>query len=406
MLVEPGLVLGPYGDEIVIPDETSFDLCASNPASLDPCGGVDPWCSDVRVQRKQGEVMYLAVRYAEQDTRPVRAASCSCGCDDVDCEYSRIRDSFELQVLTDLPDTYTRFEKVTPLTEFLQLARCFMCLDGPRACPPCPTSPWVILADVEVDADGAVTIDCAPHRRYVVSFGAYAFNCSADATGALGLFGRYTKDSMLIDSSTFAATAEQAPVPPAATVAAKTGDGRWLTVPGTFAVQPGETIGQLIAREGDRSFVDAGSGDTTTLRELYAAAGADPNATVNTVADALAPLEGAKLDVAGLRVVRAAYGELLDKKGLEQLDKAHAGSPAAAPDLPADALLGVGTESPVGKYVAGKTVADVAAVPRDQFVADATKGLRGAQRQAETDRADAVWTTAARVAKLGRAWGS
>lgn len=408
VVVEPGLVLGPYGDEIVIPDDVTFDLCAGDPTTLDPCGGVDPWCSDVRVQHTADQVLYLAVRYAEHDTRPVRVASCSCGCDDVECEYSRIRDSYELKVLTELPDTYKRFDKLTPISEFLLLAQSFMCLSGPRRCPPCPDSPWVILADVTIDADGVVTIDCAAHRRYVVSFGAYAFRCD-DNTSALGFFGKYTNESMLIESSSFASTAsaeQQAPAPPpAATVAARTADGRWLTVPGTFEVKPGEKLGQLIAREGGRSYVDTGSGTTTTLKELYAAAGADPSATVNTVADALAPLEGAKLDVAGLRVVRAAYGDLIDKKGLQQLDEAHAGSPAAATELPAEALQGVGTASPVGKHVAGKTVADVAAIPLDRFVADATKGLRGAERQAETNRAEAVWASATRVTKLGRAWG-
>lgn len=404
VVVESGYVLGPYGDEIVIPADTTFDVCSAS-TSVDACGGVDPWCTDVRMQRAAGQTMYLAVRYAECTTKPVRVTACNCGCNGDDCEYSRIRDSYELQVLTELPVSYADLERGGRAWEMLGLWGSLMCIGGPRTCPPCPSSPWVILADIQVDADGTVTVDCAPHRRYVVSFADYAFYCTDRKYESVGLFPQVKMQSLLLDTSTMAQPQEAA-APPAATVAAKTGDGRWLTVPGTFDVKPGETIGQLIAREGDRTYVDPSTGDTSTLRELYAAAGADPQATVNTVADALAPLEGANLDVAGLRIVRGAYDGLIDKKGLERLDTAHAGSPAAAPELPAEALRGVAGSSPTGKQIAGKTIAEVAAAPREAFVTDAVKGLRGPARTAESERAQAVWDAATRVAKLGRAWSS
>lgn len=403
VLVEPGYVLGPYGDEIVIDHEVTFDVCKQDPtgAAFDPCSGVDPWCADVRVGPKDGQTLYLAVRYAECDSRPVRVSACGCGCDDAECEYSRTRDSFELNVLTELPDDYKRRDKIAPLKELMLLMGSFVCIGGARRCPPCPTSPWVILADISVDAAGAVTVDCATHRHYVVSFGEYFFKCDAKASG-FDFLAMGSKQSALVDTSAMEATAVDAP--PAATIAAKTGDGRWLTVPGTFKVEPDDTIRKLLDREGGRTFVDAGNGETVTLRELYATAGANPDTKIETVADALAPLEGAKLDVAGLRVVRGAYEGLIDKHGLDQLDEAHGGAPAAAPQLPAKALLGVESASAVGKQVADKTVADVAAVPQDRFVAEATKGLKGAERLAETNRAQEVWTAASRVAKLSRAW--
>lgn len=405
VVVEPGYVLGPYGDEIVIDREVTVDLCKEDPtgAAAGGCGSADPWCADVRVRRDAGQVMYLAVRYAECDTRPVRVAACGCGCDDTECEYSRTRDSFELKVLTELPSTYVLFEKLTPTAEILLLLRSFACIGGPRACPPCPTSPWVILADVELDAAGAVTIDCARHRRYVASFGEYFFRCETEGVG-FPLLGQLAKESALVDTTEYSLqVAEKAP--PAATVAAKTGDGRWLTIPGTFEVQPGEkTLREVLAREGDRTLVDATSGQTMTLREVYAAAGADPATKVSSVADALAPLEGAKIDVAGLRVVRSAYDALFDKHGLERLDQTHGGSPAAAGELPAHTLRGVETESVVGKHLAGKTVAEVAAVPQETFVAAATKGAKEEQRATETERARQVWSAASRVAKLAGAW--
>ena len=433
VVVQQGYVLGPYGDEIVIDHEVTLDICKEDPtgAAFDPCGGVDPWCVDVSVQRPAGQTLYLAVRYADCDTRPVRVTACGCGCDDAECEYSRTRDSFELKVLTRLPDNYSKaaqaaelaglslgssrigslmsaYGNYLPAEEWLQvleLFSAFACLGGGRSCPPCPASPWVILADLEVDASGTVTVACAPHRRYIVSFGAYSFHCASDpkdesqVTGTKKNFG----ERQLLIQTGYAATAA---APPAASVAAKAGDGGWLTIPGNFSVLKSDTVGHVIAREGDTAYVDSRTGDTATLRELYAAAGADPNAKVDSVAEALAPLEGAKIDVAGLRVVRSAYEGLLDKHGLDHLDETYAGSPAAAAKLPAPALRGVETESAVGKYLAGKTVAEVAAMPQDEFVAVTTKGLRTAQRETEVERAKQVWAAASRVTKLSGAWGS
>src|SRR5262249_30494327 len=50
---------------------------------------------------------YLAICYAECVTRPVRVYPAGCGCDQLDCEYSRIRDSFQLKLLWSLPESHT-----------------------------------------------------------------------------------------------------------------------------------------------------------------------------------------------------------------------------------------------------------------------------------------------------------
>src|SRR5207245_392155 len=91
-------------------------------------------------------------------------------------------------VLTELPEDYRRFERTSDLQELIVLMGSFACLGRPRRCPPCPTSPWVILADVMVDAAGAVQVDCAAHRRYVVSFGDYFFRCSGKLSESQGFF--------------------------------------------------------------------------------------------------------------------------------------------------------------------------------------------------------------------------
>jgi len=46
--------------------------------------------------------VYIAVRYAECLSRPTRS-SAGCGCDESVCEYSRVRDSFEIKLLWKLP---------------------------------------------------------------------------------------------------------------------------------------------------------------------------------------------------------------------------------------------------------------------------------------------------------------
>ncbi len=110
VVVEPGYVLGPWGDEIVIDDEVVVDLFHETTDGLVHAGcadPADPWCSDVRVERRVGPTFYLAVRYDECDTRPVRVATDVCGCDLTECQYSRTRDKYAMKLLAALPASYT-----------------------------------------------------------------------------------------------------------------------------------------------------------------------------------------------------------------------------------------------------------------------------------------------------------
>ena len=159
----------------------------------------------------------------------------------------------------------------------------------------------------------------------------------------------------------------------------------------------------MLAREGDRTLVDARSGQTATLRELFAAAGANPDVEIHSVADALSQLEARTVDVPGLRVVRGAYEDVIAAPGLERLDD-HGGSPAAAAQLPAAELRDVEPASLMAEYVADMTVADLAAEPQERFVTAATKGLEGTELEAQTERARRVWDNARRVATLSAAW--
>ncbi|MFW5696542.1 MAG: hypothetical protein ACOCXR_02030 [Phototrophicaceae bacterium] len=180
VVVEPGYILGPYGDEIVIDDEITLDLCQEDPDGnvLSPCGDVDPWCSDVRISRRTGQPFYLAVRYAECQSRPVRVMPAGCGCDEAECEYSRIRDSFALKVLTELPASYDPM----PVSDIELAVECPRQgdYDYRRHCPPCPDDPWVILATITLNDNGEIgeeSLDMNSHRRYVVSFADVYVSC-------------------------------------------------------------------------------------------------------------------------------------------------------------------------------------------------------------------------------------
>ena len=130
-----GYALSPNGDEVFVGEAVCFDLeaCLTG-GSSNPCepGMVTPGHGGT------SSVAYLAIRYAECLSRPVKTASSGCGCDDDPCQYSRIRDSFQLQCLSKLPP------KPKPPADLCQVVN-----GGVIApCPPCPTDPWIVLAKI------------------------------------------------------------------------------------------------------------------------------------------------------------------------------------------------------------------------------------------------------------------
>ncbi|BDU01026.1 MULTISPECIES: hypothetical protein [Nocardia] len=150
--VQPGYILGPFGDEIVIERPYEVSLHAGTAGHTDEFA--DPWCTETYAEKPDGP-RYIAVRYREIPTRPVRAQPAGCGCDETQCEYSRYRDGYEIGVLDACPTSH----KGDPDAA-----------SGNPTCPTIPDSPWVVLAEVSVDDDGAITTikNCAC-RRIVTS---------------------------------------------------------------------------------------------------------------------------------------------------------------------------------------------------------------------------------------------
>jgi hypothetical protein len=110
--VGPGYLITPHGDEIEIAEAVKFDLASDWRQGYDPCARVSP-CQPIGVQSaaQEPQTVYLAVCYAECETRPVRVHPVGCACDEAACEYSRIRDSFELVRLIELPESHKKTKK-------------------------------------------------------------------------------------------------------------------------------------------------------------------------------------------------------------------------------------------------------------------------------------------------------
>jgi hypothetical protein len=138
----PGYALSPQGDEIYMPAETQFDLGQCIAGQDAPChspcapvisGSVDPT-----------KDFYIAMKYMECLSHPVRVSPVGCGCDDTACEYSRIRDGFEVTCLSSLPDSHGDAFQISD-------ALCRIANDTKVIeCSPSPKSPWIVLAQVQM----------------------------------------------------------------------------------------------------------------------------------------------------------------------------------------------------------------------------------------------------------------
>lgn len=133
--IEPGYALSPQGDEIYVAEPICFDLARCGPETIpNPCEPSQPLPAPNRSLRR-----FLAIRYAECPTRPVRVHPAGCGCDETLCETSRIRDDFAVGCLLEPPPA--------PLPLLLCELRSRKNLP---LCPPCAEEPWVVLAEIRL----------------------------------------------------------------------------------------------------------------------------------------------------------------------------------------------------------------------------------------------------------------
>ncbi|MBJ7601423.1 chitobiase/beta-hexosaminidase C-terminal domain-containing protein [Candidatus Nephthysia bennettiae] len=140
VLICPGYVITPEGDEIMVGCPALYDLATCMVSSDDPCAFSRP-CPPVTSSTPMRSRIYLTVCYKECEVRPVRVAPGGCSCDDAVCDYSRIRDAYEFSCLDSLPGSHQK-----PAYTCEQL-----CQGGILPCPPCPPDNCVVLATIRID---------------------------------------------------------------------------------------------------------------------------------------------------------------------------------------------------------------------------------------------------------------
>lgn len=148
--VGPGSVVTPQGDDLLLSEKVKFDI-KTGLQTPEPCN-VRWTCPPVPASTAASDEkkVYLAIRYVECNSRPVRVHPAGCGCDEAVCEYSRVRDSFELGLLAALPNSHTQMKAF--YTEWCQSWQIWKQNATPPLpvppCPPCPDDPWVVLAQI------------------------------------------------------------------------------------------------------------------------------------------------------------------------------------------------------------------------------------------------------------------
>jgi uncharacterized protein DUF11 len=168
VVVCPGYIITPQGDEILIGEPVNFDLAGDSRQPQNPCECPSP-CPPVGASGAVTDplTVYLAVCYTECETRPVRVHPVGCACDETSCEYSRIRDSFEVQRLALLPSSYEQSPPTATLCDFINN-------QVVPDCPSCPSDPWVVIAAITLPASSsdkvtASNIDNFKFRRQILS---------------------------------------------------------------------------------------------------------------------------------------------------------------------------------------------------------------------------------------------
>jgi hypothetical protein len=158
----PGAVLTPQGDEIVCSDKVAFDV-KTGLQKPDPCVVRRPCPPAAAPPAPAGSTkVYLAIRYVECSSRPVRVQVAGCACDESACEYSRVRDSFELSLLPTLPASHQQMKDFyntwcVSWKAWKKVQGIFPLPVPP--CPACPPDPWVVLATVNLPTPAPSRID-------------------------------------------------------------------------------------------------------------------------------------------------------------------------------------------------------------------------------------------------------
>jgi hypothetical protein len=165
ILICPGYALGPYGDEIYLAKEYKLDIkkCLDQSATVSPC--VPKETVSVGTAATTDNQIFIVIKYSECKTRPQKVMPAGCGCDETACEYSRVRDGYEIKCLRKLPESHA--PTIANVIKLEKEAK----KNG--ICPPCPKDPWLVLAQVTLpdnltDTIDAGNIDTSTYRKKLI----------------------------------------------------------------------------------------------------------------------------------------------------------------------------------------------------------------------------------------------
>jgi hypothetical protein len=149
VMISPGYALSPQGDEIYVPATIQFDLAKCVAVQSSPC--FNPCGPAVTNPMDPQQPFYIAIKYEQCMSHPVRVPPVGCGCDDSVCEYSRIRDGYEVACVgkDKFPETYFELPTQSTCESVVKNKERVM------PCTDCLDSPWVVLALVMPPADGS-----------------------------------------------------------------------------------------------------------------------------------------------------------------------------------------------------------------------------------------------------------
>lgn len=172
----PGYVVTPQGDEILIGAAVEVDVATALTRAEEPCTPQPCPPTAITGTSAESASVYVAVCYQECPARPVRVHPTGCGCDQADCEYSRIRDGFDIRILRDLPSSHEGSEIdeqwCSAVRAWFTSGKGDSLFGAPVPdCPECPESPCVVLATLRLPnrATDPITTITTESRRPLYS---------------------------------------------------------------------------------------------------------------------------------------------------------------------------------------------------------------------------------------------
>ena len=168
----PGYAVAPQGDEIFICECETFDLkIAQQPCDPCPMTWPDP-PGAAKLAVNDLQTVYLAIRYLECAIRPVPVDPAGCGSDELDCEYSRTRETHELKLLWSLPASHAEARKSDAAWADQAKAGIRQARQQALPMPPCPVctdEPWVVLATIRLPEVQRLPADGEPQRPHITA---------------------------------------------------------------------------------------------------------------------------------------------------------------------------------------------------------------------------------------------